>query len=771
MKFTEGYWSESERANALYATHAYIVREIDAGIQVVAPVKKVLSRGDTLNLPTITIDFVVVGENRILVSARHFEGYYTSEPRFELNQTECSYKVGITESEATLESGDITVRINREEWTYQFEAKGKVLTSCGFKNLGYIRWDKKASTMFPESNYLSSEYQPYMMTELSLGPGENIYGLGERFTSFVKNGQVVNTWNEDGGTSSQIAYKSIPFYLTNKGYGIFVDHTGNVSFEVASEKVEYVGFSIPGEELRYTFIYGPTPKEIISSYTEMTGRPSLPPAWSFGLWLTTSFTTNYSEETTSSFIQGMEERDIPLSVFHFDSFWMKEFQWCDFKWDERVFPDVKGMIERYHKRGLKICVWINPYVAQGTDFYNEGLKYGYFIQRADGCGPKQIDFWQTGMSLIDFTNPDACRWYINTLKTLLDVGVDCFKTDFGERIPIDVTYFDGSDPISMHNYYTYLYNKQVFEMLEQEKGENEAIIFARSATVGSQKFPVHWGGDSSANYPSMAETLRGGLSISMSGFSFWSHDISGFEQTATADLYKRWVAFGMFGTHSRLHGSTSYRVPWMFDEEANDVVRHFVKLKHRMMPYIYAKSIEATQTGIPVMRPMVMEFPNTLSTACLDMQYMLGDQLLVAPIFDESGEVEFYLPEGMWTHLQTGEVKQGGRWYKEIYDYFDLPLFIRENGVVVFGNTDERPDYEYINQCEIHLYAWVKDGECSVSIPNVKGETEAVITVKSEKGRIFVMGLVPEKKMAIVVHKNGCVEKYEMLTERKIELI
>lgn len=762
MKFTEGYWVMNERANAIYAAQAYNVYKIKGGMRVIAPVKKVISRGDTLNLPTITIDFVAVGINRIAVTAHHFEGFDKKEPRFELTKETVDVDVTITDDEAVMTSNDITVRIDRKEWCYQFEANGKVLTKCGFRNLGYISWDRRTSTMFPQENYLSSNYEPYMMTELSLSPGENVYGLGERFTAFVKNGQTVDTWNEDGGTSSQIAYKSIPFYMTNKGYGIFVDHADNVSFEVASEKVEYVGFSVKGEELRYVFIYGPTPKEIVSSYTALCGRPALPPAWSFGLWLSTSFTTEYDEGTTSSFIQGMEDREIPLNVFHFDCFWMKEFQWCDFEWDERVFPDVKGMLKRYHDRGLKICVWINPYVAQGTSFYKEGLENGYFIMRADGKGPKQVDFWQAGMSIVDFTNPDACTWYVAALKRLLDMGVDCFKTDFGERIPVDVMYFNGADPFSMHNFYTYLYNKCVFELLEVEKGKNETVLFARSATAGCQKFPVHWGGDSSASYASMAETLRGGLSFAMSGFSFWSHDISGFEQTAPADLYKRWVAFGMLSTHSRLHGSTSYRVPWLFDEESNAVVKHFIELKHQLMPYIFAKSVEATKTGIPVMRPMVMEFPHTMSTANLDMQYMLGDQLLVAPVFCESGEVEYYLPDGSWTQLQTGEVREGGRWYTDTYDYFDMPLYVRENGVIVMGKTLDKPDYDYALNCEIHLYNWIKDMEYTIEIPDTKGSTVATIEVSKVGDIVKVSGMMPSMSMHVVVHTNGEVEKYNL---------
>ena len=298
-------------------------------------------------------------------------------------------------------------------------------------------------------------------------------------------------------------------------------------------------------------------------------------------------------------------------------------------------------------------------------------------------------FMAARMALIDFTNPEACRWFAAKLETLLEMGVDAFKTDFGERIPLDVVYHDGADPASMHNYYSYLYARCVFELLERVKGKGQAVVFARSATVGSQQFPVHWGGDSTASYASMAETLRGGLSLAMSGFAFWSHDISGFEQTATADLYKRWAAFGMLSSHS-VHGSSSYRVPWLFDDESSDIVRHFVRLKHRLMPYIFRAAMEARDTGAPVMRPMVFEFPVDPATADLDMQYMLGGSLLVAPVFADDGRADYYLPDGAWTDYFTGHVRTGGRWYSDVYDYFSLPLYVRPGTLLALGAEESR---------------------------------------------------------------------------------
>ena len=433
-----------------------------------------------------------------------------------------------------------------------------------------------------------------MYERLDLGVGELVYGLGERFTPFVKNGQSIDIWNEDGGTSTEQSYKNIPFYLTNKGYGVFVNHPEKVSFEVGSEKVTKVQFSVPGECLDYFIIGGESMKEVIENYTSLTGKPALPPAWSFGLWLTTSFTTNYDEATVTEFVDGMTERDIPLRVFHFDCFWMKDFNWCDFEWDTRVFPDPKGMLKRLKEKDLKICVWINPYIAQESKLFDEGMENGYLLKKANG-DVWQWDMWQPAMAIVDFTNPEACTWYSRKLKELIDMGVDCFKTDFGERIPTDVVYFDGSDPYKMHNYYTQMYNKVVFDTIKENKGENEAVVFARSATAGGQQFPVHWGGDCEANYESMAESLRGGLSLCMSGFGFWSHDIGGFESTSTADVYKRWGAFGLLSSHSRLHGSTSYRVPWLYDEEACDVVKFFTNLKCSIMPYLYNISSSITR--------------------------------------------------------------------------------------------------------------------------------------------------------------------------------
>ncbi|MGB8829997.1 MAG: alpha-xylosidase, partial [Dehalococcoidales bacterium] len=561
MKFTDGYWNVREGVSLYNAVEICDVKLANSSVSVYAACKQVLHRGDTLNSPLLTFTFSSPMDNIIRVQVCHFAGGLARGPEFAIRQDDgCKVQTGENDNYFFLRSGKLEMRVFKgKTWKIDYLYDGRRITGNGIKSTAYaVTPDKKT----------------YLREQMDLGVGELVYGLGERFGPFVKNGQSVDIWNEDGGTSSEQSYKNIPFYITNRGYGVFTNHPEMVSYEITSENVSRAQFSVPGERLDYFVIGGEDIKAVLSNYTQLTGRPALPPAWTFGLWLTTSFTTNYDEATVNSFIDGMSRRNLPLHVFHFDCFWMKEYQWCDFEWDNKFFPDPEGQLKRLKAKGLKICVWINSYIAQKSRLFEEGKAKGYLVKRPDGS-VWQWDKWQAGMGLVDFTNPDAVKWYQSKLKALLDIGVDCFKTDFGERIPTDVVYFDGSDPVKMHNYYTFLYNKAVFELLQRERGANEAAVFARSATVGGQQFPVHWGGDSTATYVSMAETLRGGLSLAMGGFGFWSHDISGFEKTATPDLFKRWVAFGLLSSHSRLHGNESYRVPWLFDEEAVDVTRFF----------------------------------------------------------------------------------------------------------------------------------------------------------------------------------------------------
>jgi len=735
MKFTDGYWTIRAGVKPFFPVHAHDVEETTRTLTAYATTRRLATRGDALDGPILTVEFSSPMPDVIRVKLFHFAGEQPRLPRFDLfEETNTGVSISRDEESAILTSGKLSARVSLgDDWRVDFQANDTVITSSGLRGMGIAELD---------GNH-------YVHEQLSLGVGETVYGLGERFTAFVKNGQVVDTWNEDGGTNSHLAYKNIPFYMTNRGYGIFVNHPGRVSFEIASEKVNRVQFSVPGQSLEYFVIYGPSPKEVLEKYTALTGRPALPPAWSFGLWLTTSFTTSYDETTVTSFIQGMADRRIPLHVFHFDCFWMKEFNWCDFEWDQRMFPDPAAMLKRLKERGLHICLWINPYIAQRSKMFAEGMQQGYLVKKPNG-DVWQTDKWQPGMGLVDFTNPAACKWYSDRLRALLAMGADCFKSDFGERIPTGVVYFNGADPEKMHNYYTYLYNQTVFEALRQQRGNGEALVFARSATAGGQKFPVHWGGDCESTFESMAESLRGGLSLTLSGFGFWSHDIGGFSGTPPADVYKRWIAFGLLSSHSRLHGNSSYRVPWLFDEEAVDVLRAFTRLKCRLMPYLYTGALEASAKGVPLMRAMLLEFLHDPTCETLDRQYMLGDSLLVAPVMSQNGKVSYYLPAGRWTNFFSGEVIEGGGWQQETHGFMSLPLMARPNSVIPLGECEDRPDYDYGDGVTLQVYQ-LEDGKtASAVIPSLTGAVAATFTL-TRQGR------------TITVERQGKIKRWQVL--------
>lgn len=588
MKFTNGYWMIRDGVDALYAREAYELAA-DAtteSLNVLAPTSVVRGRYDTLNLPTFNVDITTPAEGVIRVRAEHWQGA-TEYPGFPLNADEPGNRdyvtvqangngdgeVGVNGADVTLTTGGLTVKVVKgAPWNLTFIGEdGKVLTESAGKSLGRFKLGAESNvTAQPVGEFgvtmdgsARDESDVFIAIQLHLSVGEDVYGLGERFGAYVKNGQSVDIWNEDGGTASEQGYKDIPFYMTSNGYGVLVNNRGHVSFEIGSEN---------------------------------------------------------TEATINSFIDGMAERDIPLAAFHYDCYWMREFHWCDFEWDKRFFGDIESTLKRLHE------------------------DKGYLVRKPNG-EVWQTDFWQAGMGLVDFTNPAAREWFKDKVKALLNQGVDAIKTDFGERIPRDVVWYDGSPKLSMHNWYTQLYNQAVFEAIEETYGKGNACLYARSATVGGQQQPVHWGGDCESTFNGMAQSLRAGLSLTSSGFGFWSHDIGGFEGAfPDPAVYKRWVAFGMLGSHSRLHGSTVYRVPWLFDEEdekngvalvpgqtAVDVVREFTKLKLELMPYVYQLGLQPHVNGTPVMRSMFVEFPDDPACRTLDRQYMFGPSMLVAP--------------------------------------------------------------------------------------------------------------------------------------------
>ncbi|PYH76221.1 hypothetical protein BO82DRAFT_396297 [Aspergillus uvarum CBS 121591] len=759
MKFTEGMWRIREGIRIDWMNNVERLSIENETVDLLLN-KFQRHRGDTLNSATVSAQVTSPLEGIIGVKLVHWAGGIGKGPHYELTKTTGHVQISHEENQALhYRSGglDLAVTTAPNELDFVFSSatsqKQRKLTGHSWRSIGYIGDQTTEKSRWDDGIFF--ERQGYMLAALDLGVGEKLYGLGERFGPFIKNGQTVDIWNEDGGTSSELAYKNIPFYLSSAGYGVFVNHPGKVSLELQSERTTRVNISVPGEELEYFVIYGDSPKAILERYTALTGRPSLVPAWSYNLWLTTSFTTNYDEQTVTGFLDGFRDREIPLGVFHFDCFWMKSYQWCDFEFDSAMFPDAAGYIKRLKERGLRISVWLNPYVGQASPLFKEGKEKGYFIKRTDGT-VWQWDYWQAGMAIVDFTNPSARTWFQSHLRRLLDLGVDSFKTDFGERIPYrNVTYFDESvDPTRMHNYYTLTFNELCYTTLLHHHPDNidpttheitnksGAVLFARSTAAGGQKFPIHWGGDCESTYEAMAESLRGCLSLSLSGFIFWASDIGGFEGTPPPDVYKRWVQFGLLSTHSRLHGSHSFRVPWIYGEDCSVVLRDCVKRKIALTPYLLQNALEGARRGTPVMRPLLLEFPADKNAWSVDTVYMLGGDLLVAPVLSKEGVVSFYVPDteedGEWVSWFDHSKKyQGGRWYTETHGFETLPLLIRPGAVVPVNFQLSKPEDDPLVGLEV-LVNGDLTGEVEVEVvdPVKAHEVRSVVKVRKEGGEV-----------------------------------
>ncbi|KAG9029478.1 hypothetical protein FRB95_005280 [Tulasnella sp. JGI-2019a] len=488
MKFTDGPWFKAKGVVLSPSVEVVnVTSPKDDELELMVATRHIATRGDTLNGAMLTVNLSSPCDDILKIKLTHFKGQKPRGPNFELfpdgappnpsikidnpNPSSTILPEPIPEP-ITFSTGSLSARIDTSSKSYgvTFSHGTQYLTSIERKGQAVIDAPYQLTLQqASEASCVANQIDPsigvtedergrgqmirYMLNEMGLSVGETIYGLGERFGPLVKNGQQVSCWNEDGGTASQQAYKCVPFYLSSKGYGLFVNHPEEVDFEIGCEKCSRVGFSVRGESLEYFVIGGGSMKAVLSNYTKLTGRPGLPPTWTFGLWMTTSFTTSYDQKTVSGFLQQMKERDCPVRVLHLDCFWMKRYDWCSFTFDPEMFPDPKAYLAHVKKEyDVKVCLWINPYISQHSIMFDEGMAHDYLLKRTNG-DIWQWDMWQPGCAIVDFTNPAACEWYTSKLATLIDMGVDALKTDFAERIPhLGVKYFDGSDARRVHEF-------------------------------------------------------------------------------------------------------------------------------------------------------------------------------------------------------------------------------------------------------------------------------------------------------------------------------
>lgn len=520
----------------------------------------------------------------------------------------------------------------------------------------------------------STEHDTFMNICSRLRPQEYIYGLGEHFTEFNKRGQSIRMWNSDTlGCRDEKAYKNIPFYLSSAGYGMFVNSYRDVLFHIGTESNASLSIHVPGKEVEYFIITGENQKHIVSTLTNLTGPAAMPPEWSFGLWYSTGFKDSDQQSVLEDAAK-FRELDIPCDVFHLDCYWLREDMWCDFVWDEERYPTRRDMIQKLKEMNYKLCLWMNPYVTVKSNMFRDGDEKGYFIKDMDGNTYK-ADLWHGLLSycaVLDVTNPEAVGWYQEKLRNILRDGVDVLKTDFGEDIPEDSLFYNGKRGYEMRNIYSNLYNSIVYDITCEVNGHG--MVWGRSGSAGMQKYPVCWSGDPRSCYEGMAGTLKGGLSIGISGVPFWSHDIGGFYGNVSEEVFVRWVQFGVFSSHSRLHGTTT-RQPWAFSEQTCRITRFYIKLRYYLMPYILDNAKKCTEEGVPFIRPLFLEHRDPAVVNMWD-EYYFGNNMIVAPVFGGDGERRsVYLPEGEWTDLLTGKKYTGRQWYELECALQYIPVF------------------------------------------------------------------------------------------------
>lgn len=590
--------------------------------------------------------------------------------------------------------GDLTAIVHKQPWELGvLDAAGQVVVSehRADTNLRGRRRPKWLGYARGPDGRVSRTYQAF-----ALGEREHIFGLGEKFMPLDKRGRVIDSWNwNPWGASDERAYKNVPLYLSTAGYGCFVHTTRRVVWDFGSGQESSISTSIETEDPRLDLflIHGPEFPAILERYTDLTGRPPVPPRWSFGVWM--SYVWYRSWEDVEDVATRLRDHRIPADLIHLDPGWLRRGMFADLVWDESRFPEPVAHIASLRERHFRVCLWVQPWVPVRSEVYREGAALGCFARTTTGdvyhYVPTVPGDPPTECGIVDFTSSAARRWYKDRLIALIEQGVAAFKTDFGEAIAEDAVFANGMTGREVHNLYPILYNSCFYEAF-QEVGR-EPLVWGRSGWAGVQRYPVSWSGDQLANYPSMVCTIWGGLSYGLSGGAFWSHDIGGYAGTPDPELYIRWAQWGLLSSHARAHGTTR-REPWHFGPEAVRVFREYARLRYRLIPYLYSCAHEAAATGLPVMRALVLEDRADPNAWAADVQYLLGPDLLVCPVTRVGAQAQdVYLPRGSWVDYWTGEIHAGGAWKQVPVTLERMPLFVRGGAVLPLG-----PDEEWVGQ-------------------------------------------------------------------------
>ncbi len=583
-----------------------------------------------------------------------------------------------------------TIEIQTYPWRIVVkDAKGKILTQTRHN----LDNDSSQVKLLPFSFIKrGSDNSRSINPVWTLAPGERIYGCGESFTSLNKVGQKVHlSVTDPQGPETDGQYKPVPFFFSNRGYGIFMHTSAPVTCDFGASYIGADRLFMADEQMDF-FIFLGEPKDILNEYTDITGKSPMLPLWSFGTWM--SRITYFSQKEGLEIARQLRAHKIPSDVIHFDTGWFGVDWQCDYQFAKDRFEDPVKMLKQFAKDGFHTCLWQLPYFTPKNRFFPEIIEKGMHVVNATGGMPVED-------AILDFSNPETVSWYQSKIEGLLKQGVSTIKCDFGEAAPYNGFYHSGKGGLYEHNLYPLRYNKALWEVVEKNH-PGEGIIWARSAWAGSQRYALHWGGDAATTNTGLLGDLRGGLSFGLSGFSFWSHDMGGFVTASPEDIYRRWLPFGFLSSHTRAHGAPPTE-PWLISESFTDAFRACAEMKYKLMPYVYAQAKDCSERGLPMVRALLVEFPQDPGAWLVEDEYMFGSQMLVAPLMESGTERTVYLPKGKWIDYQTGKVYEGG--YQTI-EAGEIPavILVRDGSLIPHVPLAQRTDEIDWNKIEWKAY-------------------------------------------------------------------
>jgi len=681
-------------------------------------------------------------------------------PWLQAGKTNMRFNVRENSSGITLQTEDILITIGKNPWSLYFNW-GRNKELC--ENI----YDKDVSGAF-ESYPLgfgkrASDSLKCAVESFEIKPQESFYGLGERFEGLDKRSKKIVTWSQaPWGTVPNISYKPVPFFISSRSYGVLVNTTYPVVFDFDYKSYHSCSILVPGEALEYFIFFGGSPLEVLQNYLKVSGLPVLPPQWAFGYWQSSAFFHKSNKTTYVGYYKPKQVRNIakrfrkegfPCDVISFDAGWSGGIEASDdetFDYDfNHYFVNPRTSLQTLKSMGFKVCVWQWPYVKENFPTFQELVQKKFLVLNKSGRPYQGRD----GLFFIDFTNPEARIWVKQKVRRLKELGVSAFMTDFGEYAPSDGVYYNGQDGLAVHNLYPALYQRTVYEVTQED--EEKGLIWGRAGYAGSQQTPAHWAGDNYSSFQSLASVIRAGLNASISGIPFWSHDIGGWFgqkkaegvgfEAPSEELYLRWAQFGFFSPLVKAHGY-SPREPWVFSKQTARILKKFAVLRYRLMPYIYSCAVQTSRDGIPLIRPMFLEFPCDPCAKNFDLQYMLGPSILVSPVCNELGKTNIYLPSGLWLDFWSGKKLSGPKHIELNMPLSKMPLFIRENSIIPFG-----PRMNFVREKPwnpLLIRVFVTDRASF----HVEGEGQTHI-------------IVQKSKKALVLETHGPVRKYKIQLE------